>query len=472
MAIRTSGYYNDPAFAQAASNLSALFAPPSGADAAGWATADARRAEAQRLAELFDYAKGSTVDQARFDRMGVAAGNYAPMQSYYAVNTDASTRMRGQDIDAQTSRLNNANTVRGGVIGQLYGALNPGQIRPDVPADIAGAVGLPAVPSAAGAPKPLTDAELKASILAGLPQGEQRAAALGNTPVENVVGPDGKPVIAWQADSIGQQPYVNAGAQAKPTNAVALLPDGRTQVPAVQDPTTGRWMHAQTGQPLPPDIRVFDLPKATGSASDIGMGATTANQTSGNSLDATIVATENLLNQYETVLRNNPGVIGLPGAVRGMAQDAISTVSELSAAFGDTAPDARVTLDQVKNLAERISPTRDPNIQVARSLAMSLAYQDAQLQNPSGEVSRQAFERSYEKLTGGMLRNNQSALESVQGMRMLIDAKRQQVDALRQPGSVPPAPPAPPGPPAPPAPPGPPTGAPTRLRFDANGNPM
>ena len=88
MAIRSSGYFNNPQFAQAASNLSALFAPPSGADASGWANANAKREEAMRLADHFDYRLDPNFDQETFDRGGVALGLYAPNQSYHAVGVD------------------------------------------------------------------------------------------------------------------------------------------------------------------------------------------------------------------------------------------------------------------------------------------------------------------------------------------------------------------------------------------------
>jgi len=91
MPIKSSGYYNNPQFAQAASNLASLFEPPSGADAAGWAAANAKKAEASRLQQFFDYRNDPNFDQAAFDRMGVAAGAYQPNQSYYSVDQGNAT---------------------------------------------------------------------------------------------------------------------------------------------------------------------------------------------------------------------------------------------------------------------------------------------------------------------------------------------------------------------------------------------
>lgn len=155
--------YNDPALGAAFSNLAQMFAPPSGADLSGYAAAAAAKEKAARLSELFNYAKDPNFDQARFDRMNVAGGNYAPSQSYYSVDLGDATTRRGQDVVAATSRANNANTVQGSVLGQLYGPLNPGQVRPAVPADVASLVGMPAITEAAGTPKPLSETEWKAA---------------------------------------------------------------------------------------------------------------------------------------------------------------------------------------------------------------------------------------------------------------------------------------------------------------------
>lgn len=148
---------------------------------------------------------------------------------------------------------------------------------------------------------------------------------------------------------------------------------------------------------------------------------------------------------YEQLLRNNPGVAGLPGDIRGTAQNAISSVQELSAAFGDIAPNAAMSLEQVQGALSTIAPNRDPNIQKAKQMQANLAYRVAQMNNPSGEVSRQAFERSYEAISGGFFANNQSALEGVLALKDQSARNRIQVNGLRNPQ----APTDPMGPPAP-----------------------
>lgn len=484
MASRNNPYQRDPALAAAFSNIAGMFAPPSGSDAAGFATANAKRAEAQRLADLFAYSKDLSYDRGAFERQAIAAGIYNPSQSFYSVDQGNATTQRGQDITARTAVGNNIRDNSTKAFQTRYGALSEGQVLPAMPGSVAGMYGLPESGVVAGSMKlsqgqdavlpdgqrvegprkPLSETEMKAAILGRQPEQAQTDYVMGGQAPVVAVGPDGKTPIYVAPGVAGRMQMPAAAAPSstpqRRSEGVAII--GDQQVPVTRSPDGLQWQ-LPDGQPVPPGARVMDLPKATGSNEQLGL-PTTANRTEANRLDATIVGTEDMLNKYEAILKNSPGVIGLPGAIRGVAQDAVSTLAELGAAFGNMAPDAKVTLDQVQGLAQRISPARDPNIQIARSLAMSLAYQDAQLQNPSGEVSRQAFERSYEKLTGGMLRNNQSALESVQGMRMLMDSKRKQTGALNKPGT--PSPTS--GTPAPAAAPAP----ATRLRFDANGNPL
>lgn len=243
MGIKSSGYFNSPAFAQAASNLSSLFEPPSGADAAGWAAANAKKAEAQRLQDFFDYQKSPDFDQQTFDRMGVGAGAYAPTSSYYSVDQGNATTMRGQDVTAATSRANNSDdnaraieTNRLGELGKFYQPLNEGQVRPELPAGIAGQFGVNrALPAAQGRDKPLSETELKAAILGRMAPELQEAAAFGSTPIDPIVTPEG-PRNALRTDAVGQEPayapkgngttmtmadgtVVQVGGDAKPTEA-------------------------------------------------------------------------------------------------------------------------------------------------------------------------------------------------------------------------------------------------------------
>lgn len=464
MPVVGNRYFNDPSLGQAFSNLANVFAPPSGGDLAGYAAAKAKREEASRLAELFNYAKDPGYDQAQADRMAVLGGLYTPNQSYWSVNLGDQTTRRGQDVTAATSRANNAadnaraleaarlsNTTD--ITQSLLAPVGENATR-FVPPNIADMFGLPATQSGniaaapgerittpdgrliEGAVKPLTDAELKAQILGSLPANEQRAAALGGVDVENVVGANGIPEIVFRADAAGRQPYFNKGAEAKPQNAVALMPDGRTRVPALQGPD-GRWVHAQTGQALPEGIQIFDLPKATGSASEVGLAPTTANTTGANNQEAEVSRTLNLLDVYENALDNNPGALGLAGLIRGTAQNAAATATDLAQAFGGTAPSVQDFANEMRAGLQGVAPDLfDASIPEIAFLQGTLAYSLARTENPSGEVSRQAYERALERVKGGgLLANTQSAKAAVGALRKVVQSQLEAIRTLRAPGT-------------------------------------
>ncbi|CAK7259093.1 MULTISPECIES: hypothetical protein [unclassified Shinella] len=483
--IQANRYYNNPQIGQAFSNLAQLFGPPSASDMVGYATAKAKKEEAARLADLFSYTNRADFDQAVFDRMGQATGQWNPSNGYYGVDTAAATARRGQDIDARTA-LERQRLVNEGELQKLYAtpitaAENATVYVPGATADAAGLPRvLPGQVSAGqgetiyrpdgsvlkGEAKPLSETELKATILSGLPANEQRAAALSGVDVENVVGADGVPEIVFRSDAAGRQPFFNKGAEAKPSNAVALMPDGKTRVPALQD-QSGAWVHAQTGQKLPDGIQIFDLPKATGSAADIGLGPTTANQTSANNQEAEVSRTLNLLDVYESALDANPGALGLAGLIRGTAQNAVATATDLTRAFGGTAPQVQEFADELRDGLQGVAPDLfDPSIPEIAFLQGTLAYSLARTENPSGEVSRQAYERALERVKGGgMLANTQSAKAAVAALRKVVNSQLEGIRTLRAPGtgrtdttfqgdgvSTPT------------------TG--TRMKFDVNGNPV
>ena len=384
--IKSSKFYNNPQIGQAFENLAAAFAPPSGADAAGWATANAKREEAARLRELFDYSKSESYDQTRADRMGVLGGLYAPTQSFYAVDRADATTRRGQDVSAAASRYgsdrgyaastennvrdnsraeatNAADNVRALATNeadneralaaneadnaralqdrsmQEAGALQryaePVTVaqgaRTFLPAQTAAATGLPS--QLDGSAAPLTESQQLAQIIAAMPieqqqqfvvdkmapteaqvQGQERRdlrangiltdqnlvdSIMGNVPVENVVGPDGKPVVVSRRDAIGQTPFINPGAQAAPQTENWIGPDGKGGT-AVFDAAQSQWVDTSTKQPLAQGSRTY-TGQLTGGTEATGFGKTTEAQDR-NAYAATMAEapTDRLLQAFDT----------------------------------------------------------------------------------------------------------------------------------------------------------------------------
>lgn len=300
MPIVSAGRYNDPAIGQAFTNLSDLFKPPSGQEMAGYAVASAKRQEAARLADLFDYAKSPDYNRDTADRLGVGAGVIQPNQTYYSVDQANLTSRANNDANNVQSGLNNAATVKQAGLNNAadnmekmaavrYGPLGEGQTLPAMGASVADMYGLPAsdgmngivklnqgeratLPSGqviSGSVAPLTKEQQEAQILAAMSQPDQQRVAMQGVPIESIVDPATKqPKVVYRNDAIGQQPYE------KPT-ADQALQEGTAEIggKAVQVFRNKNDMHytMADGTPLPPDAQVYDMAKPTGTAEQLGM---------------------------------------------------------------------------------------------------------------------------------------------------------------------------------------------------------
>ena len=479
----------DSGISQGFNSLAQMFAPVSPQDQ----YAAIRAAEAKQkmggVAKLYELAKNpDAAKDPSFDLYGVITGLWNPSSSFGATARKDDTERRGQDIRDATDRygigvrssdtrrgqdIHSSDTRRGqdvqsndfrfkvgednktDVTKTLLSPVAKDAVR-YIPPDVAALYKLPDTQTGVvaaqpgernympngtvleGAPKPLTEAEMKAKIIAGMTPQEQRAIAYGSTPVEIVRDPvtgQPKPVTRPQQLDEGSVPIPDKQSQVFNYRT----PSGQAGT-AVYDPTTGGLVDSQTRTTLPQGSQVQ---APSGVQNKEGMGATTANQTESNRKAAGLDAMQLLVNQYSDLLRKNPGIVVPVGDIRGFAQNLQATLGEITAAAGPNAP---ISADQVLDIARRIAPSRDPAIQDARIMAADLAYKWAQSQNPSGEVSRQAFERALETLSGGMLRNNVSALESLNAVNQFIQRERTAVGSLRNPTAGPGVTAAPTGP--------------------------
>lgn len=455
MPIR-SRQYNNPAIGAAFSNLASIFAPPSGSDLAGYANAAATRQQAERIAQLW---ADPNLDE--WDKRAIAAGLYNPTQSFYAQDQNNAATLRGQDITAETqrygydtqaatSRANNAadneralatNVLdnQRSAIGSLFGPLNQGQVAPAVPQEFMDILGLPSVDERVGAPKPLSETEHNASVLAGMPLEQQQAVAFGSTPIEQIVMGDG-PINVTRPDAIGQTPY-DAQSQTKPTNMLAVLPDG-TNVPAVQAPDGG-FVHAQTGERLPNDIQIFNVPTPTGSAEDVGLTNATTSR-----VQQQIIATEQTLDtarQLRSLIEGSPSSQGLVGTLRGTAQDVVQTGNDLGQFFGGEMANVAAAVNEGLMDAGVAAEFFDPSIPAIEMLTNLLAWQYAK--SLSGErVSNEQLRAARDAIGGsGIFANRANSLTRLDN---LIGSWERQLEQLRPLnlgltiGGVPAAPPA------------------------------
>jgi hypothetical protein len=448
MASRLNRHYNDPNLGAAFSNIAQMFKPPSGGEVYAYARARAAQEEAKRLSELYGYATDPNFDQTRFDRMGIAAGRYNPNQSFYSVDQGNATSRANNAADNRRALDVAGIQERGSTTRTLLGPVGQNATR-FVPPPVAEAYGIPqtqvGVISASpgervtapdgrvieGAAKPLSAEEQRAVFMRDLSPDEQRAVAFGSTPVETIVTPQG-PQIATRPQSIGQTPVPDQTRQPTPVIKSYRTPAGGTGTMRL-DPASGKFLDTQTGQEIPPgSIEI----RAQGSVADVG--ATTANNTAATNREAELRRTLNTLDLYENLISQNPGAIGLPGLIRGMAQNAVQVGVDLTRSFGDKAPEMASTIKGLSDGLKGVAPELfDSSIPEAAFLQGTIAYAIARTENPSGEVSRQAYDRALERVRGGALANTASSVAAVGALRNVLRGEIEAIQTLRRPGNVP-----------------------------------
>ncbi len=99
-------------------------------------------------------------------------------------------------------------------------------------------------------------------------------------------------------------------------------------------------------------------------------------------------------------------------------QSLTSSAQQVASVYAAEAPEAALSIDEARNLIEtKLGASMrgyDPDIVRVQSMLYDLAYARAQMANPSGEVSRQGFERALESLGQGVL-SSQTDLENRAG---------------------------------------------------------
>jgi hypothetical protein len=415
MPVRQNGIYYDPAFSTAFDNLAEAFSGPKATDVLAYAKAGAERDKNARLSELF-----ANPNDPNFDRKNIAAGNYTPVQSYYAQDQNNSTDLR------KNAATNSANVLMGdrknaSDLAKLYAtpvivsdgqtAFLPGQTAEatGLPAQLRGNVTvkpgdqvlLPNGEAIAGAPKPMSDSEVRGAILQGLPGNEQRAAALQGVGTTNVVGKGGTPTVAFTPDAVGKQPYIKDTS--KPTVANYKTPNGAIGTASMND--AGKWVDTQTGAELPAGSQTYTA-NLQGDKDSTGLGASTKNNIDQQLVDLALV--ENTSKSLRNIVTKNPAVQGLAGHIRGSVQDVIQAGGEVGQLF-----DVNMKKIQQDIAAGRVDPAVaqkftnfDPNIPATSFLETLLTAQTAKMLDPNGRISNDRYEQVAKALGAGGLTGN------------------------------------------------------------------
>src|SRR5690606_20383874 len=108
----------------------------------------------------------------------------------------------------------------------------------------------------------------------------------------------------------------------------------------------------------------------------------------------------------------------------------------LASAFGTSMPELQEYSEDLRNGLSSVAPEMfNTNIPEVDFYQGALAYALARTENPSGEVSRQAYERAYDRVTGGALRNSQTAAAAVGAFRQMLNTELDALKALEDPST-------------------------------------
>ena len=437
MGTRVNRHYNNPMIGAAFENLSSLFAPPAPQDVMAYAQAAKARKEQEGLESLYGLAGDPNADPGALDRWGAATGAWNPTQGFgardmadaterHGIGVASADRRYGVDVGAETSRANNLLSTQAGVVGDLFGPLNPGQVRPSVDEEIMGTFNLPGVGGEQGLPKPLSESEVEGQLLtdaiAGGMVGPQDAATAyrSDIPVEQIVGEGGDPLFVNRGDAVGAQPYVNPGSQPAMRFVTYKTPDGQTGT-AILNPVDGSAVDQSSRQPLPPG-------SITGDVIDEGGGALTSGVQS--DFDRRAFALTGALSTIDSLnemVASNPSSQGAVGALRGTAQDIMQTGTELGRAFGGTIAEVNDAVANGMIDAGVATQMYDPAIPAIDMMMNVLAWQYAKSMG-GDRVSNEQLRMARSAIgDSGVFANQASTMTRLGELRRMLSEEGQRL---------------------------------------------
>lgn len=426
MSVKASRFYNSPQLGAAFENIAGMFAPPDSGDLVNYAQAAGLRQKQGIIDQLKSDPRYSGADA------GVLADLFDPTNSWAAQDQNTATTRRGQDITAATSITNNKADNQRSFVTDMFGPVSQDALRPAVPASVSGLFGVgEALPQVDGNRSPLSATQVEGQqLLRLIGEGDitdkmQVNDYLGsNTPVK-VVGADGKPTFASPGAALGQTAYVDAGSEAKGELYNYVTADGGEGTALFDGKTL---VDQSTGAPLPQGVKIYKA-SAQGTTDQIGMG-TNSNRTDAQRLRASVANANTLVNELEKVVVENPAATGLAGDAMSFLQDSGQVLTELTATFGDGPLSAEQMAAVTGEIDKATGGKYNPAYRQARAMILELAYANASMNNPSGEVSMQALAREVDALGQGMMGNDQGLLGVLDVARSRMRRKLGQADVL------------------------------------------
>jgi len=485
----------DPNLAKAFDNLAGLFAPPSGSDFLASAKMQSERADAARRDWLFNNSADPTAS-ARSSLLGIQ--NYGQTPSGFN-KSDATVRFTNAADNTRMLQTNEADN-RARVAVKALDPIAENQFRLGFPS-VANMYAMPELAQSArgnisakpgeiittpenevfrGAPQALSVDQAKAAAL-------ERARAAGQVTDQQIVDLLTPNTIETTDPTTGKRVITTPGRAAREERSPA---QNRTVARTLTD-SQGRPINVFTdgtaadlaGNPVDPNTAVFAPAQPQGSNEQVGKG-TTQNRSRAQAIRGTVANADRLMADIDQTIRANPASAGVAANIVSFGQDVGQVFKEFGERFGN--PNTPVSFGDLQALAARVSPgDYNPVYRRVRAQLLELAYTNARLNNPSGEVSRYSLEREIEALGLGSVGNDQAVLAVLDASRGRLRRSLVEADVLEGTASAPTADslytpqagqPAQPGTPQQPAQPAAQPTAPqqprTRTRYDVNGNPV
>lgn len=490
--------FNNPMMAQAANNLAAMFAPPSGADLAGYANAGLTNTRRSQLEWLFANPNDPTASH-RAALTGVQGFGQTP--TGFGM-TDATNR-RGQDIGHRSAidvaNINNAGALERQNAAPILVNQNQTAFLPQQTQEATGLGGVlsgninlapgevthtPGGAVLSGPQKPLSATEWEAS---------QRERLLGTgqltdemlldtimgerTPVQ-AIGPDGQPVFMSPGAAVrsGATPAQTGSGSSAAEAQIARLSQQFIETGLTDDPAEARNLaigivdnrYTVSRHPLTGEALVLDV--ATGRPVSRG-GTTAQGGTFNGTFDAVDGATDETI---DTIMRgdqaqemfgerfaNSPDAFGVGGALAGGINTALDVVG-----IGAPYPDIQQTQSDFAILQETLlndissAYNRQPPSWLLRNIEALTPKAGSLFEGAGGAQSKlNALGRSLtdelrtaeETLRGELSPTNRQEVETrVIGLRAAIGRVSDALQSFDR-GQTP-APPSPPAAPTPPQP--------------------
>jgi hypothetical protein len=395
MPTRQNRYFNNPQMAAAFSNLAGIFAPPSAQDFLAMAKTQGVDEQNARLSQLFQAAGGD------FDLMGMAAGQWNPNQSFYAVDQGNAVTMRVQDVKAQNNldvqRMRGEQSARETAFNAAVDHRGRQAISD---ADISAYLGLDIPGFDAAGPVAPTETQVRGRLLAesGLTPEEMAEIERSGVNIATVLDDDGGLVNVPRHQSVGRQ--VPNPQQAK-AEAITFMRGGQRVGGFVRN---GQYVDSE-GVPLSPEEAgtVARIGQPQGSLDDVAPGP--VDYRGYRATNALVFEANSLADDIVEILNSAPARVGLPGQVQSFVQDIGQVGREFAQMFGADL-DSLVDVGAFEGWVNRTGQAYDPAFRQIRRMMLDMAYLSARLQDPNGQVSRYALQREVEMLGQDLVTND------------------------------------------------------------------